>query len=66
MKKKLIALPALCLAFAGFAQDETSKPDTLITAYSKLNKFNGAALVARNGVVFSTQVMVTVMPKAKH
>ena len=46
-----MALPALCLAFAGFAQDETSKLDTLITAYSKLNKFNGSALVAKNGMI---------------
>ncbi len=51
MKKILSALPVLCLAFAGFAQGENNKLDTLITAYSKLNKFNGAVLVARNGVV---------------
>ena len=53
MKKILVVLPALCLAFAGFAQDVSSKIDTLITTYSKLNKFNGAALVARNGVAMA-------------
>jgi len=50
MKTILTLLSALCLALAGLAQD-SDKIDTLITAYAKLNRFNGSALVARNGVI---------------
>lgn len=51
MKRILILLPVLCMALAVLAQDEASKIDTLISTYSNLNKFNGAVLVARNGMV---------------
>lgn len=51
MKKIFTLLPALCLVFAGFTQDISSKIDTLISTYSKLNKFNGSALVAKNGII---------------
>ena len=49
MKRILILVPALCLVFAVFAQDAGNKIDELISTYSKLNKFNGSALVAKNG-----------------
>jgi len=35
----------------GFAQDISSKIDTLISTWSKLNKFNGSVLVAKNGAM---------------
>jgi len=49
MKRILILVPALCLVFAVFAQDAGNKIDELISTYSKLNKFNGSALVVKNG-----------------
>lgn len=35
----------------GFGQQAGSKIDTLINAYAKLYKFNGSALVAKNGTI---------------
>lgn len=51
MKRILILVPALCLVFAVFAQDAGNKIDELISTYSKLNKFNGSALVTKNGTM---------------
>ncbi|CAN5694162.1 hypothetical protein BH10BAC2_BH10BAC2_04660 [soil metagenome] len=42
---------ALCIVLAGFAQNTGSKIDSLISAYAKLNKFNGTALVAKGGTI---------------
>ena len=50
MKKILILVAAMCIVHLNFAQ-ETDKLDTLISAYAKMYKFNGAALVAKNGVI---------------
>jgi CubicO group peptidase (beta-lactamase class C family) len=50
MKKILILFAALCMVYLSFAQ-ETDKLDALINAYAKMYKFNGAALVAKNGVI---------------
>lgn len=50
MKKVLIFVAALCIGHFNFAQD-TDKLDALINAYAKMYKFNGAALVAKNGVI---------------
>src|SRR6187399_479632 len=50
MKKILILVAALCMVHLNFAQ-ETDKLDALINAYAKMYKFNGAALVAKNGVI---------------
>src|SRR6187401_2060050 len=50
MKKILILFAALWVVYLSFAQ-ETDKLDALINAYAKLHKFNGAALVAKNGVI---------------
>ena len=50
MKKILILVAALCIVLLNFAQ-ETDKLDALINAYAKMYKFNGAALVAKNGVI---------------
>ena len=49
MKKLFILLVAICIMIAGFTQNAGSRIDTLISAYSKLNKFNGTVLVAKNG-----------------
>ena len=51
MKRIFILLAAICIASAGLAQDAGSKLDTLISAYAKLYRFNGSALVAKNGTV---------------
>lgn len=51
MKKLFTLLFALCIFIAGCTQDTGGKIDTLISAYSKLNKFNGTALVAKNGAI---------------
>ena len=50
MKKILVLLAALCIVHLNFAQ-ETDKLDALINAYAKMYKFNGSALVAKNGVI---------------
>ena len=43
-------MAALCIVYLNFAQ-EAGKLDALINAYAKMYKFNGAALVAKNGVI---------------
>ncbi|HEX5151645.1 MAG TPA: serine hydrolase [Parafilimonas sp.] len=50
--KRLFLLPlVLCIMMKGFAQDMGSRIDTLISSYSKLNKFNGTVLVAKNDTI---------------
>jgi CubicO group peptidase (beta-lactamase class C family) len=50
--KKIITLVLLfTIVQLSFAQDVSSKIDALITAYNKQYKFNGSALVAKQGVV---------------
>ena len=49
MKKIFLLLSLLCIGYFSFAQGD--KLDTLMSAYAKLHKFNGAALVAKNGVI---------------
>jgi CubicO group peptidase (beta-lactamase class C family) len=50
--KKIISLIAVVLiTHLSFSQDLSAKLDELITAYSKQYKFNGSALVAKNGTV---------------
>ena len=51
MKKIFILALLTCIVFFGQAQQTSSKIDTLISGYSKLNRFNGAALVAKNGTI---------------
>ena len=51
MKKIFILATALCIMHAGFAQDTSARLDTLISAYSKLYRLNGAVLVAKNGAI---------------
>ena len=50
MKKIFLLLSLLCISYFSFAQ-QGSKLDTLMSAYAKLHKFNGSALVAKNGVI---------------
>src|SRR6476646_8120214 len=49
MKKTFLLVTALCLGHFIFGQRD--KLDTLLSTYAKLNKFNGSALVAKNGVI---------------
>lgn len=58
MKKKITLLVALGIGTMSFGQDPaiagqalTARLDTLVQAYTALNKFNGTVLVARNGAV---------------
>src|SRR5450432_2236055 len=51
MKKLLILATALCIINFTFAQNTSGKLDTLINAYAKLYRFNGSALVAKNGTI---------------
>src|SRR6187455_1847958 len=49
MKKIFLLLSLLWIGYFSFAQGD--KLDTLMSAYAKLHKFNGAALVAKNGII---------------
>ena len=49
MKKLFLLVTVLCLGHFIFGQGD--KLDTLLSTYAKLNKFNGSALVAKNGVI---------------
>jgi CubicO group peptidase (beta-lactamase class C family) len=49
MKKIFLLLTVFCLVHFSFAQGD--KLDALIDAYAKLYKFNGSALVAKNGSI---------------
>src|SRR5215204_390688 len=49
MKRIFLLLASLCTIHFSFAQSD--KLDALIDAYAKLYKFNGAALVAKNGTI---------------
>jgi CubicO group peptidase (beta-lactamase class C family) len=49
MKKIFLLLSLLWIGYFSFAQGD--KLDTLISAYAKLYKFNGSALVAKNGII---------------
>ena len=54
MKKVFIAfmsLAFLCVSCAGFGQNQAAQLDTLMQAYTSLNKFNGTVLVTKNGKV---------------
>jgi CubicO group peptidase (beta-lactamase class C family) len=54
MKKIFIAfmaLAVLCISCEGFSQDQAARLDTLMQAYTTLNKFNGTVLVTKNGAV---------------
>lgn len=51
MRKISILAIALCIVYAGAAQNTGNKIDSLINIYTKLYRFNGSALVAKNGTV---------------
>ena len=51
MKKLFILGTALCLMLPVLAQDSAVKIDSLISAYTRLHKFNGTALVAKQDTV---------------
>ncbi len=51
MKKIFILASVLCIVLSVRSQDAGGQIDTLISAFSKLYKFNGSALVARNGAI---------------
>ena len=47
MKKIIIYLVILGITPVSYSQDVTARIDTLLQAYSTVNKFNGTVLVAR-------------------
>jgi len=49
MKRILLLIPVLCIVLQSFAQDAGSKIDSLVSAYAKMQQFNGSVLVARDG-----------------
>ena len=49
MKKFFFLVLQVCLVHLLFAQSD--KLDTLVSAYAKMNKFNGSVLVEKNGVI---------------
>jgi CubicO group peptidase (beta-lactamase class C family) len=49
MKRLFLLITLICFGHFIFAQGD--KIDTLLSTYAKLHKFNGAALVAKNGVI---------------
>ena len=50
MRKLLLPIVTVCLFHFGCAQ-QGDKLDSLISAYTRLDKFNGSVLVAKNGAV---------------
>jgi CubicO group peptidase (beta-lactamase class C family) len=51
MKKILILIVVVFVQQCCFAQNDAARIDTLLDAYTKLSKFNGSALVAKNGTI---------------
>lgn len=51
MKKLSIIAAFICLAIISPGQNIQGKLDTIITAYASVHKFNGTALVAKNGQI---------------
>ncbi len=51
MKKILIGIAVLFIQHACSAQNDAAQIDTLLNTYNKLRKFNGSALVAKNGTI---------------
>jgi CubicO group peptidase (beta-lactamase class C family) len=51
MKKILFVLIAFACANTSFSQDVSQKLDELMSAYAKMDRFNGTVLVAKKGVV---------------
>lgn len=51
MKKIISLVLVLTIVQLSFTQDVSSKIDGLLTAYNKQNRFNGSALVAKQGVI---------------
>src|SRR5688572_32085344 len=49
MKRIFLLVAVLCIVHFSYAQGD--KLDALIDAYAKLYKFNGSALVAKNGTI---------------
>ena len=51
MKRIALILIAVCLVKVSFTQNQGNSIDTLLNAYYKLGRFNGSALVAKEGEV---------------
>jgi CubicO group peptidase (beta-lactamase class C family) len=51
MKKLIVSLALLCIAYYINSQESPAKIDTIVSTYARLHKFNGAVLVAKNGQV---------------
>ena len=51
MKKSALFLIAVCTVFLSFGQDVKARLDTILDTYAGLHKFNGSALIVKNGLV---------------
>src|SRR5882757_3043185 len=52
MKRLVVSLWVIIIAFPVLSQTIPEKLDTLLSAYAKQNTFNGSALVARKGTIY--------------
>ena len=51
MKKVLVGIAVLFISHFCFAQDDAARIDTMLNTYNNLSKFNGVALVSKNGTI---------------
>ncbi|MBC7511198.1 MAG: serine hydrolase [Ferruginibacter sp.] len=51
MKKLVVVIVTVCTVIMGTAQDMKAQLDTILDTYTKLHKFNGSVLVAKNGTI---------------
>ena len=51
MKKSALLIAALCIVLISCSQNTPGELDTILTAYARLYKFNGSALIAKNGKI---------------
>src|SRR5690242_12353870 len=51
MKRIIVFMIAVLLVFPSFGQKEAASIDTLLNTYYRLGKFNGTALIAKDGEV---------------
>ena len=51
MKKSALLIAALCIVLISSSQNIPGELDTILTAYARLYKFNGSALIAKNGKI---------------
>ena len=51
MRKSALLITALSIVLISCSQNIPGQLDTILTAYARLYKFNGSALIAKNGMI---------------